>query len=560
MNQVDNNIKVKIDSLVNSLILQVIINSNSQSLLHRKGQTEPSPEEIDKMFDNLSEIGLDDSQLPFPDPKENSNGLSLSPANDILVEIQLFKKQIIKERRYSPGLIDGFYILCDFYFRHQYKKKGVHNFCQDYKKQYISSSSDKRDEIDRWLCALWTNGKYPLESIRLFVEQLNSYCKNKEQDAHSDTDVTKRRMEKDIMPEIEHLKQEWKKMNVITRFFKGKKFLNEYVEILSYYYLHQLQIESNDCLSSFFYITRNSLDYLQTTVNMIYNSLNENEKLSTLLGKKIFGDLALIIEEEHLSLSDMGMRSMTEVLTSLQQASYPKGSERMQRLREKLSHILINQHLHQFIEEQSQIIDTVTDDMGVVYTPDKSILLKAPKRLERYHIPNGVVSIFDFAFSEVTSLVYIKIPEGVCSIGSFAFQGCSNLKEIILPKSVIQVGDHAFCGCTQLESATFLYRNISLNDELFKGCPALKKERIETYNSVITGWEFDTGNKSGTHKATGIKLKYCYDNGDGTIRTELVGYPTHVSNLLAQGYSEKEVNATFREVGREFVIICKSLY
>lgn len=560
MNQVDNNIKVKIDSLVNSLILQVIINSNSKTLLHRKGQTEPSPEEIDKMFDNLSEIGLDDSQLPFPDPKENSYGLSLSPANDILVEIQLFKKQIIKERRYSPVLIDGFYILCDFYFRHQYKKKGVHNFCQDYKKQYISSSSDKRDEIDRWLCALWTNGKYPLESIRLFVEQLNSYCKNKEQDAYSDTDVTKRRMEKDIMPEIEHLKQEWKKMNVITRFFKGKKFLNEYVEILSYYYLHQLQIESNDCLSSFFHITRNSLDYLQTTVNMIYNSLNENEKLSTLLGKKIFGDLALIIEEEHLSLSDMGMRSMTEVLTSLQQASYPKGSERMQRLREKLSHILINQHLHQFIEEQSQIIDTVTDDMGVVYTPDKSILLKAPKRLERYHIPNGVVSIFDFAFSEVTSLVYIKIPEGVCSIGSFAFQGCSNLKEIILPKSVIQVGDHAFCGCTQLESATFLYRNISLNDELFKGCPALKKERIETYNSVITGWEFDTGNKSGTHKATGIKLKYCYDNGDGTIRTELVGYPTHVSNLLAQGYSEKEVNATFREVGREFVIICKSLY
>lgn len=560
MNQVDNNIKVKIDSLVNSLILQVIINSNSQSLLHRKGQTEPSPEEIDKMFDNLSEIGLDDSQLPFPDPKENSYGLSLSPANDILVEIQLFKKQIIKERRYSPVLIDGFYILCDFYFRHQYKKKGVHNFCQDYKKQYISSSSDKRDEIDRWLCTLWTNGKYPLESIRLFVEQLNSYCKNKEQDAYSDTDVTKRRIEKGITPEIEYLKQEWKKMNAITRFFKGRKIFDAYVEIVSDYYLHQLQIESNECIASFFHTTRNNLNYLQTTVDMIYNSLNENEKLSTLLGKKIFGDLALIIEEEHLSLSDMGMRSMTEVLTSLQQASYPKGSERMQRLREKLSHILINQHLHQFIEEQSQIIDTVTDDMGVVYTPDKSILLKAPKRLERYHIPNGVVSIFDFAFSEVTSLVYIKIPEGVCSIGSFAFQGCSNLKEIILPKSVIQVGDHAFCGCTQLESATFLYRNISLNDELFKGCPALKKERVETYNSVITGWEFDTGNKSGTHKATGIKLKYCYDNGDGTIRTELVGYPTHVSNLLAQGYSEKEVNATFREVGREFVIICKSLY
>lgn len=198
--------------------------------------------------------------------------------------------------------------------------------------------------------------------------------------------------------------------------------------------------------------------------------------------------------------------------------------------------------------------------MGVEYTPDKRILLKAPQNLESYYIPNSVVSISDSAFSDVTSLEYIKIPEGVCSIGESAFQGCSNLKEVILPKSVIRIGKHAFCGCTQLENATFLYRNTSLNDELFKDCPALKKERIQTYNSVISRWMFDTENRSGTHKATGIELRYCYDNEDGTIRTELVGYPTHVSNLHAQGYSEEEIRATFREIGREFVLICKSLY
>ena len=82
----------------------------------------------------------------------------------------------------------------------------------------------------------------------------------------------------------------------------------------------------------------------------------------------------------------------------------------------------------------------------------------------------------------------------------------------------------------------------------------------QTYNSVISRWMFDTENRSGTHKATGIELRYCYDNEDGTIRTELVGYPTHVSNLHAQGYSEEEIRATFREIGREFVLICKSLY
>lgn len=563
MNQANDNFKVKVDNLINSTILQVIISSDSSSPVYDKEKKLSSPEDIDQMLHGkLSEIGMDDAQLPFPDPIENKNSLSLSPSNNFRDAFLYFKEDVMQFYKNKRCLLDEFHILCETYFRDQYKKKGIHNFCQDYQKQYVIHSFHKRNDIDSWLFEQWAYKGYSLENIRLFVERLHLYCQHKEQNAKVSNSETERRIEESILPEIEILTQQWENMNAITRFFKGGKVFNAYVSTLSDYYLQQIQIESDKCLSSFFHVTQNGLNYLQMTVNTIYEILNGENKQSALLPleKDVFPDIVSIIEEEHLSLSDMGMNSMTEVLNSIQQSSFPEGNVRIQNLRERLAHTLIDKYLYQLMQEHSPIFNMVTDDSGVVYTPDKRILLKAPKRLDRYYIPNGVVAIFDSAFSDVTSLEYIKIPEGVSTIGESAFQGCINLKEIILPKSVIQIGDHAFCGCTRLERATFLYPNISLNDELFKDCPALKKERIKTYANVIVGWTFDTKRRSGIHKATGIELEYCYDNGDGTIRTGFVGYPTHVSNLLAQGYSDKEVDAIFREIGREFVIICKSLY
>lgn len=566
MNQDNGNIKVKIDNIVNAIILQVIINSDSQSLLYEKEETKLSVDDIDRIIhENLSVLGMDDSQLPFPAPTEKGHGFSLSPANECMQAFLFFKEEVTQMYKNKPCLIDEYHALCESYFCDQYKRKGIRQFCQDYKRQYIIHSFQKCDEIDNWLFEQWVSENHPLESIRLFVERLHLYCHNKMQDAESDSRETQKRVEESTIPEIEALTQQWKRMNVISRLFKGKKFFNTYTSTLSDYYLQQLQIESDDCLSAFFSVTMNTgntgLNKLQITVNTIYDILSENNKQSSPLfnGKDIFSDLAPMIEKEHLSLSDMGMSSMTDVLNSLQQDTYPEGNGRIQNLREELSRMLIDKYLYQLMKEHELTFDVVTDDSGVEYTPDKRILLKAPQNLKSYYIPDGVATILDLAFAGVTSLEYIKIPEGVCSIGKSAFQGCSSLKEIIVPKSVIQIGEHAFRGCTQLEDAVFLYRNISLNDGLFEDCPALKKERIKTYNSVITGWIFNAEKRAGTHKETGIELQYCFDNGDGTIKTQLVNLSDRMKALHAQGYSGEEIDATFRKVGREFVILCRAL-
>ena len=47
-------------------------------------------------------------------------------------------------------------------------------------------------------------------------------------------------------------------------------------------------------------------------------------------------------------------------------------------------------------------------------------------------------------------LTELVLPEGVVSIGDYAFTGCSSLTLAIISESVTAVGDHAFAGCTSL--------------------------------------------------------------------------------------------------------------
>ena len=47
-------------------------------------------------------------------------------------------------------------------------------------------------------------------------------------------------------------------------------------------------------------------------------------------------------------------------------------------------------------------------------------------------------------------LTELVLPEGVVSIGDYAFTGCSSLKLAIISESVTAVGDHVFAGCTSL--------------------------------------------------------------------------------------------------------------
>ena len=66
-------------------------------------------------------------------------------------------------------------------------------------------------------------------------------------------------------------------------------------------------------------------------------------------------------------------------------------------------------------------------------------------------IPEGVVHIADYAFSNNSEVTKISIPETVTCIGDSAFSLCGNLTEINIPSSVKDIGSYAFFRCENLK-------------------------------------------------------------------------------------------------------------
>ena len=82
-----------------------------------------------------------------------------------------------------------------------------------------------------------------------------------------------------------------------------------------------------------------------------------------------------------------------------------------------------------------------SDEFGVLFNKDKSILIKAPRLLsDGYTIPDSVKTIGRYAFQGCKNLTEITIPEGVTHIEERAFFHCGSLTQITVPDSVCQVG------------------------------------------------------------------------------------------------------------------------
>ncbi len=88
-----------------------------------------------------------------------------------------------------------------------------------------------------------------------------------------------------------------------------------------------------------------------------------------------------------------------------------------------------------------------------------------------------VTEIGDYAFysnpyttSYITSVI---IPEGVISIGEFAFGGCDNLSSVILPSGLVTIGPMAFSECSCIETIDIPSSVNYIGGGAFNQCSAL---------------------------------------------------------------------------------------
>ena len=155
--------------------------------------------------------------------------------------------------------------------------------------------------------------------------------------------------------------------------------------------------------------------------------------------------------------------------------------------------------------------------------------MDALSSLQTLTLPDGVVSIGDWAFAECTALTSISlgsslqfigrnafyycpnlqsvtIPDSVDCIDYGAFQSCTSLAEIIIPEGVTQLRERAFMNCTSLNKVSVPNSLTHLDTYVFYGCTGLTGQYLgnaanpklilhSVSNTSTTKFTFDANTK-----------------------------------------------------------------
>jgi hypothetical protein len=100
-------------------------------------------------------------------------------------------------------------------------------------------------------------------------------------------------------------------------------------------------------------------------------------------------------------------------------------------------------------------------------------------------IPQGVVTIGEYAFDECYTLTEIIIPEGVISIEDWAFAYCIGLTNITLPEGLLNIGESTFRHCEYLETIYIPQSVNNIEAEAFRDCDRLLEVTLPEGLTII---------------------------------------------------------------------------
>ena len=114
---------------------------------------------------------------------------------------------------------------------------------------------------------------------------------------------------------------------------------------------------------------------------------------------------------------------------------------------------------------------TYTDEYGVTFSEEQTLLMRLPRQMKEYTVPDGVMEIYDRAATGREELESITMPGSVKGIGQYAFKDCWNLRHISLSENIQHIGMEAFRHCKRL--STIIIPNGDIGRGAFQDCPNL---------------------------------------------------------------------------------------
>ena len=178
---------------------------------------------------------------------------------------------------------------------------------------------------------------------------------------------------------------------------------------------------------------------------------------------------------------------------------------------------------------------------GVLFSKDKAELVAYPAAKSSlggvYTVPEGTVSIADFAFYRETGASRVDFPSSLRAVGAQAFAG-SVLSQVILPDAFETVGPSAFA-----DAASLTYANVGgateIGDHAFSRCPSLATVNLRTDLNRLTtvgAYAFSTEEADGGESSdTESTVSATYDGALQAV--ELPDSVTEVGNSAFYGLS-----------------------
>ena len=147
------------------------------------------------------------------------------------------------------------------------------------------------------------------------------------------------------------------------------------------------------------------------------------------------------------------------------------------------------------------------------------------------NIPNNVIEIEDWAFTNCINLQEISIPSSVTKIGKYIFDQCFNLSSISLPDNLTEITDQMFMSCYNLTSITLPKNLIKISNSAFDQCELLEKitfnNNLEEIDDDAFSWNKNLKSivLPNSLKTIGNSVFY------GCQNLESVIFPTSITNL-----------------------------
>ena len=122
----------------------------------------------------------------------------------------------------------------------------------------------------------------------------------------------------------------------------------------------------------------------------------------------------------------------------------------------------------------------LVEQNGCIYNNKRDTLLWCVNisNNEEVIVPEGVTTIYDYAFASCKNLKRIILPEGLNKINAYTFLDCENLVDVNIPSTVKEIDSSAFSMCNSLESIDISDGVEKMGNYIFSQCEKLEYIKI----------------------------------------------------------------------------------